>query len=78
VLLNREIVVLVGVALALAAPVAWWNAEAWLQSFATRTAVSPLVFVGVGGAALALAFAATSVQTLRAARVDPVRALRSE
>ena len=77
-LLNREIVVLVGVALALAAPVAWWTAEAWLQGFATRIAVSPLVFVGVGGAALALAFASTCVQTLRAARVDPARVLRSE
>ena len=78
VLLNREIVLLVGVALALATPVAWWAAHAWLQSFATRIDVSPLVFVGVGTAALVLVLLATSVQTLRAARVDPAHVLRSE
>jgi len=78
VLLNREIVVLVGVALAVAAPMAWWTADAWLESFATRISVSPLVFLGVGVAALALAVTATSVQTLRATRVDPATVLRSE
>jgi putative ABC transport system permease protein len=78
VLLNREIVLLVGVALVLATPVAWWAAHAWLQSFATRIDVSPLVFVGVGTAALVLVLLATSVQTLRAARVDPAHVLRSE
>ena len=78
VLLNREIIVLVSVALALAAPVAWWAADTWLQGFATRITVSPLVFLGVGTAALVLAFIATSVQTLRAARVDLAAVLRSE
>jgi putative ABC transport system permease protein len=78
VLLNREFVVLVGVALALGAPLAWWGVEAWLSGFAYRIDVSPLVFLGVGLGALALAVGAVTWQSLAAARVDPARVLRSE
>jgi putative ABC transport system permease protein len=78
VLLNREFVVLVGVALALGAPLARWGVEAWLSGFAYRIDVSPLVFLGVGLGALALAVGAVTWQSLAAARVDPARVLRSE
>ena len=78
VLLNREFVALVGVALLLGAPLAWWGVEAWLGGFAYRITVSPLVFLGVGGVALLLAVGAVTWQSLTTARVDPARVLRSE
>jgi putative ABC transport system permease protein len=77
-LLNREFAALVAVALALGAPVAWWAATAWLDGFAYRIAVNPLVFAAVGAGTLALAAAAVTWQSLSAARVDPARVLRSE
>jgi putative ABC transport system permease protein len=52
--------------------------DAWLEGFAYRTTQPPLLFVGAGGVALAIALAAMSVQTLRAARTDPAEVLRSE
>ena len=78
VLLNREFVALVAVALAVSAPLAWWGASAWLQGFAYRIAVEPLVFVAVGAGALALAVAAVTWQSLAAARVDPAQVLQAE
>jgi putative ABC transport system permease protein len=60
------------------APGAWLIADWWLGQFAYRVDLSPLVFVGTGLGALAVAVAAVSVQALRAARVSPADVLRSE
>jgi hypothetical protein len=76
--LNREFVALVGVALLAGAPLAWWAVSAWLDGFAYRIAVHPLVFLGVGGGALLVAIAAVTAQSLSAARVDPAQVLRNE
>jgi len=78
VLLNREFVALVGIALLLGGPLAGWGVEAWLGGFAYRIDVSPLVFLGVGLGALLLAVGAVTWQSLTTARVDPARVLRSE
>ena len=77
-LLSREYLALVAVASALAAPVAVIVARRWLEGFAYHAPFSPLLVVGAALAALALALLSVGVQALRAARRDPVRALRSE
>ena len=77
-LLNTEYVQIVGVAFVVGVPLAWWGATRWLQQFALQVDVSPLVFLGSGLAALAVAVAAVSLQAGRAARVDPATVLRSE
>ncbi len=76
--LNREFLVLVGVALVVAAPIAYVVAEQWLSSFAYRIGVSPLVFLGAGGGALIVSLAAASYQAWSTARIDPADALRQE
>ncbi|NBB74846.1 MAG: FtsX-like permease family protein [Bacteroidetes bacterium] len=77
-LLNTEYVQIVSAAFVVGAPLAWWAAEAWLGQFAYQVGLSPLVFVGAGLGALAVAVLAVSTQALRAARVDPATVLRSE
>jgi putative ABC transport system permease protein len=76
--LNREFVGLVGVAFVLGSGAAYLAMDRWLTGFATRITVSPLVFLGVGLGALALAVGAVSWQSLKAARVDPATVLRAE
>lgn len=76
--LNREFLVLVGIALVVAAPMAYWLVQRWLASFAYRIDVSPLVFVGAGGGALVVSLAAASYQAWSAARISPADALRQE
>ena len=77
-LLSREYLVLVGLAALIAAPVAVVLVRRWLEGFAYHAPFSPLVLVGAALVALALALASVVVQALRAARRDPIRALRSD
>lgn len=76
--LNREFVVLVGVALVVAAPLAYWAADHWLQRFAYRIDINPLVFLGAGAVALLVALSAVSYQAWQAARINPADVLRAE
>lgn len=59
-------------------PVAWWYLRGWLDGYAYRIALSPLYFVEVGLAALAIAWATMLAHTLQVARASPIRALRHE
>lgn len=77
-LLSKDFVVLVGIAAILAAPIAAWAMHAWLADFAYRVDVSWWVFVLAGLAAVVVALATISFQTIRAARSNPVEALRME
>jgi putative ABC transport system permease protein len=59
-------------------PIAYFYLDRWLQGFADRITLSPLYFVAVGLGALIIAWATIFVHTLRAARANPIQALRYE
>lgn len=77
-LVARDFALLVLVAVVVAAPLAWFAMDRWLERFAYRIGLGPGVFLAAGGLALAIALATVSVQALRAASADPVKALRYE
>jgi putative ABC transport system permease protein len=77
-LLCREVVGLVGIALFVASPVAWWLIRDWLRGFAYHVAIGWWVFVLAGAAAVGVALVTVSMQVVRAATANPVGALRSE
>ncbi|MDT7856756.1 ABC transporter permease [Rubrivirga sp. S365] len=77
-LLSREVVVLVAVAFAVAAPPAWVLMRRWLDGFAYHVDLGPVPFLAAGALLLAVALATVGAQALRAATADPIRALRSE
>ncbi|MEI9928141.1 MAG: ABC transporter permease [Sphingomonas sp.] len=62
----------------LAWPIAWWAMRDWLNTFDARIALTPTPFALAGLIALAIALATVSSQALRAARRNPVHALRYE
>lgn len=76
--LSSEFARLVVVALVVAAPVVVVLARHWLEDFAYPAPLSAGPFVGVGLGVLLLALLTSGVHAVRAARADPVRALRSE
>lgn len=77
-LLSREFVLLVGVAICVAVPLAWFLNDLWLQTFAVRTSLGVgILGVGVGALAL-LAVLTIGSQTLKAAITNPVETLRAE
>ncbi|MBE7178418.1 MAG: ABC transporter permease [Mucilaginibacter polytrichastri] len=77
-LLCSDFVVLVLLAFAIAAPIAWWGTHTWLQDFAYKTPISWWVFGLSGIGMLVVALAVMSIKTIHAALENPVKSLRSE
>ena len=65
-------------ALCAAWPAAYFAVRTWLESFTYRTAIDPFIFVASASAVLAVVWTTVGYQALRAARANPVDALRSE
>ena len=76
-LLSLDFVKLVALAFLVAAPVGYVVMQRWLADFAYRIELGPGLFLVAGGGALVIALAAVSVQALRAALADPIRAIRT-
>jgi hypothetical protein len=77
-LLSREFLLLVGVAIVIASPLAWWLATVWLRDFAYRTNIDGWVMFEAALAAILLAAFTVGFQAVRAARANPVKILRVE
>lgn len=76
--LNREFVVLLGLALLVAFPLAFYAIGRWLETFAYHTDISPLLYSAALLITLLVTVLTVSVQAYRAAVADPVKALRYE
>jgi putative ABC transport system permease protein len=77
-LLSKDFLKLVGIAILIASPLAWWAMNKWLLNFAYRIHVSWLVFIITAFAALFIALLTISFQAIRAAIANPVKSLRTE
>jgi putative ABC transport system permease protein len=76
--LTREFSLLVLIANVVALPIAYLIVRQWLTNFAYRVNLGPATFVLAGTAALLTAALAVGSESLRAARANPVEALRNE
>lgn len=77
-LLSRDFLKLVLIAFVLAAPLAWWIMNSWLQDFAYRITLSWWIFLLAMATALFIALATVSYQAIKAAIANPVKNLRTE
>ena len=77
-LLAKNFIRLVLIAIPIAWIGAWWGVNQWLQGYAYRIDVQWWVFVIAGGGAILIAFATVSFQSVKAAVANPVKSLRSE
>jgi predicted permease len=77
-LLSKDFLALVAIAIILATPLAYWAMSKWLQDFAYRVELQWWVFAAAGVVAVGIAFLTVAGQAWRAARANPVNALRSE
>ncbi|MDJ1496779.1 permease prefix domain 2-containing transporter [Cytophagaceae bacterium DM2B3-1] len=78
VLLSRDFVKLVAIALCIATPIAWYMMSQWLQSFAFKITIVWWVFVVAGGGILIITLITISFQAIKAALTNPVKSLRTE
>ncbi len=77
-LLSKDFVMLVLLAFIIAAPLAWLGMHKWLEKFAYRTAMSFWLFALSGIGMVVIALITLSFQTIRSARANPVKSLRTE
>ena len=77
-MLSKDFLKLVLIAFVIAAPVAWYFMNNWLQDFAYRINIDWKVFVIAGAFALFVALITVSFQAIKAALSNPVKSLRTE
>lgn len=77
-LLSKEFVILVAIANLIATPLVWYFAASWLESFASRITIDPILFLVTFVIAILFTAITVSFQTIRAAMADPVQSLRYE
>ncbi len=75
-LLVREVVILIMISSLIAWPMAWFGSRFWLEGFADKANVSPLIFFVATIAVLIIGFLSVSFQTIKAAGYSPAKALR--
>jgi putative ABC transport system permease protein len=77
-MLNKSVLIWLGIAFVIATPVAYYVMSRWLENFAYKTALSWWIFVLAGLASLIVALLTVSWQSWQAASRNPVEALRYE
>jgi putative ABC transport system permease protein len=77
-LLTKDFIGLVLIGICIASPIAWFGMTKWLQNFHYRIEISWWMFVAAGCGAIVIALLTVSVQAIKAAIANPVKALRSE
>lgn len=78
VLLSKDFLKPVGLAMLLASPLAWFAMTRWLQEFAYKTDIKWWTFMVAGGLAIGIALVTVSFQSVKAALMNPVKSLRGE
>lgn len=78
ILLSKDFIRLVLIAFLLAAPLAWWVMNNWLQTYAYRIDIQWWMFALAAGLAIVIAWSTIAWQAFRAANANIVDSLRDE
>ncbi len=77
-LLSREVVFLILVSSIIAYPLAYFGSAYWLESFADKAKINPVIYILATFIALVIGWLSISYQTIKAANYNPTKALRIE
>jgi putative ABC transport system permease protein len=77
-LLSKDFVVLIIISCLVAAPIAYYFMNSWLQKYTYRTEISWWIFVTSGIGALLITLLTVSYQSIKAALMNPVKSLKTE
>ncbi len=72
-LLSKDFLKLVGIAIVIASPVAYYLMKSWMEDFQYQIGIEWWVFVLAAVLALAVAFLTVSFQAVKAALMNPVK-----
>ncbi|WP_420151132.1 ABC transporter permease [Spirosoma sp.] len=77
-LLSKDFLKLIVIAIVIASPLAWYAMSQWLNDFAYKIDIEWWMFAVAGLLAIGIALLTVSFQSIKAALMNPVKALRSE
>src|SRR5690554_5404607 len=77
-LLGKDFIRLILIAVVIVIPLGWWAAGTWLESFAYRIELNVWTFLIAAMALIGMALLTVGIQTTKAALANPVESLRSE
>jgi putative ABC transport system permease protein len=77
-LLMRDYLLLVALAVVVATPLAWYALQQWLDDFAHHIDIKVWMFMLAGVVAIVIALLTLSIQSMKAALVNPTKSIRSE
>lgn len=78
VLLSKEFGKLILIAFVIAIPIAWYSVDWWLKGYVYKTEIGVTVYAIAGISALLIAWFTMGFQSIKAARSNPIDALKNE
>jgi putative ABC transport system permease protein len=76
--LTIDFLKLVGIAIIIALPLAWYAMNTWLEDFSYRIEIGWVVFALASFLAVAISVLTVSYQSIKAAMVNPIKSLKTE
>ncbi|HEY0652288.1 MAG TPA: FtsX-like permease family protein [Chryseosolibacter sp.] len=76
--LSRSYLLLIGLAFVIAIPLSYYAAEEWLQKFAYHIDITPCLFIKAALMIISLSLLTVGIQSFKAARANPVNALKEQ
>jgi putative ABC transport system permease protein len=77
-LISKDFIKLVIISGIIAVPISYFAMNSWLQDFAYRVKIGPVIFILAISLAFLIAFITISSQALKAATSNPVKAIKYE
>ena len=77
-LLSKDFLMLVLIAVLIAFPLSWWAMNEWLHSFAYRINIGAGTYIIAAVSIIVISVITVSFQSIKAAVMNPVKSLRSE
>ncbi len=77
-LIAKNFLLIISIAILIAVPLAWYAGNKWLQDFAFRIPVQGWVFFAASFATILIALATVGFHSVRSALMSPVKSLRTE
>lgn len=77
-LVAKNFLQLISVAVIIAIPLAWWAGNRWLQDFAFRISVQVYIFIATALVTALIALFTIGYHTIKTALANPVKSLRTE
>lgn len=77
-LLSKEFTILIIIAFAISAPIAWYIMHEWLQNYTYRIPLSASIFILAITSSIIIAWITVAHRAIKAAMANPVNSLRTE